>query len=272
MPTDHAARLDEVSDPEPDPEHRVLSPSVSRAVRVIERLSLGPSTLTELSKQLEIPKSSLHSILATLSAHNWIEVSGRELRQGKALFRTVVRYSRNVLLRPTFLEVGRRIVSETGETTFLGILEGNHVLHVARVDGTASLRYVALEGELGPAHASALGKVLLAEREPGEVATLFGSSTLPPLTPQTVTDLNQLLDDLSSVRSQGFALDLGEVVDGLYCVAAPVRDASGAAIASMALAAPAFRFSEHREEYIGLIRKASGEVSVRLGYLGNTQG
>lgn len=249
----------------PDPD-QILSPSVSRAIQVIERLSLGPSTLTELSRELDIPKSTLHGIVSTLATHDWVDIDGRTLRQGKGLFRAVIRYSHNALLKPTFLEVGRHIVSETGETTFLGVLEGENILHVARVDGTASLRYVAQEGEYGPAHASALGKVLLAEMKSDEVMALYETATLPALTPHSVTELNDLLGDLPEIREQGYALDLGEVSEGLYCVAAPIRDASGRAIASVALAAPEFRFHEHWDSYIHQICKAAAEISMRIGY------
>lgn len=249
----------------PDPE-RILSPSVSRAIQVIERLSSGPSSLTELSRELDIPKSTLHGILTTLAAHDWIKIEGRTLRQSKGLFRAVLRYSRNELLKPTFLEIGQRIVGETGETTFLGVLEGESILHMARVDGTASLRYVAQEGEYAPAHASALGKVLLADMPTEQVTQLFESATLPALTPHSVTELNDLLSDLPEIQAQGYALDQGEVSEGLYCVAAPIRDASGAAIASVALAAPEFRFQEHVSKYVSQIRQAATEISMRLGH------
>lgn len=249
---------------------RILSPSVSRAVQVIERLSLGPSTLADLSSQLDIPKSTLHGIVSTLAAHGWIDINGRELRQGKKLFQAVVRYSHNELLKPTFIEIGRRIVGETGETTFLGVLDGHKILHVARVDGTAPLRYVAQEGEHGPAHASALGKVLLAEKDPEEVEELFRLAPENTPFPDSEPDISRLIDFLPHIKAQGYALDLGEVIDGLYCVAAPIRDASGNAIASIALAAPEFRFSDRQTEFIDIICQSASEVSVRLGHVVKT--
>ena len=246
---------------------RILSPSVSRAVQVIERLSLGPSTLGDLSNQLDIPKSTLHGIVSTLAAHGWIDINGRELRQGKKLFQTVIRYSRNELLKPTFVEIGQRIVGETGETTFLGVLEDFEILHVARVDGTAPLRYVAQEGEHGPAHTSALGKVLLAEKAPPEIKELFELTAGNTSSSQSPLDIARFIASLPDIKGRGYALDLGEVVDGLYCVAAPIRDASGKAIASIALAAPEFRFSERDTEFINIIRQSATEISVRLGYV-----
>jgi DNA-binding IclR family transcriptional regulator len=246
---------------------RILSPSVSRAVQVIERLSLGPSTLADLSSQLDIPKSTLHGIVSTLAAHGWIDINGRELRQGKRLFQAVIRYSHNELLKPTFTEIGHRIVGETGETTFLGVLEDREILHVARVDGTAPLRYVAQEGDHGPAHASALGKVLLAEKDPQEVGELFDPSISDTLFSHSPLDISRLIESLPDIKEQGYALDFGEVVDGLYCVAAPIRDASGKAIASIALAAPEFRFSDRQTQFIDIIRQSALEISIRLGYV-----
>lgn len=245
---------------------QITSPSVSRAVQIIEYLSHGPSTLADLSKQLNIPKSTLHGILSTLEAHQWIQINDRQIRQGPGLFQTVIRYSQNEMLKPVFQEVGKRIVLACGETTFLGILDGDRILHVARVDGTAPLRYVAEEGEHGPAHASALGKVLLAEFDLDEVRNLLATPSLPAMTAHSLTGLDELLGYLPAVREEGYALDLGEVTEGLYCVAAPIRDASGKAIASIALAAPEFRFTERQSEYIGLISNAATEISTRLGY------
>lgn len=243
---------------------QVLSPSVSRAVQIIEFLSQGSSSFADLSKQLNIPKSSLHGILSTLEAHQWIEIKGRKISQGQRLFQTVVHYSQNAMLKPIFEEVARRLVTTTGETTFLGILEKHQILHIARVDGTSPLRYVAKEGEHAPAHASALGKVLLAEYKVNEVRAIFEAENL---TAKSIPSLNLLLKHLPAIREQGYALDQGEVIEGLHCVAAPIWNASKQAIASMALAAPEFRFVERENEYIRLLCEAAAEISARLGYV-----
>lgn len=245
---------------------RVRSPSVARAVKVLESLAAEPSTLSELSRTLNIPKSTLHSIVTTLIAQGWIEDEGGVLILGQELFRTGVLYGRNRGLVVAFRDIARRVVRQTGETTWLGLLVGRDVLHLARVDGTQPLRYVVEEGERLPAHSTALGKIVLAEKQPDELRDIFGSETLPALTSHTITQLSELEEHLHEVHQQGYALDKGEVDADLYCVAAPVRDATGRVIAGVSVAGPSNRFSEYLPTYTTTILETALDISRRLGY------
>jgi IclR family transcriptional regulator, KDG regulon repressor len=245
---------------------RAPSPSVARAVKVLEALAVEPDTLSELSRKLEIPKSSLHSIVTTLAEQGWLEDENGLLVLGQKLFQTGVLYGRNRGLVVAFRDIARRAVRQTGETTWLGLLIGRDVLHLARIDGTQPLRYVAEEGERLPAHTTALGKIVLAEKELAELREVFGQDNLPALTPHSITNLSELEEHLHEVREQGYALDKGEVDEDLHCVAAPVRDATGGVVAGVSIAGPAARFSEYLPTYTTIILDTAHAISHRLGY------
>lgn len=253
-----------------DNDIHVPSPAVARAVKALESLVAEPKTLSSLSRELEIPKSSLHGIVTTLISQGWITTSdsGR-LELGERLYDVGVLYGRSHRLVRTFRDIARRAVEETGETTFLGMLTGRNVEHLARVDGTQRLRFVVREGELVPAHATALGKVILAHRESSEIVRIFGSELLPAVTPRTVTRLTHLERQFALIREQGFALDLGEADADLHCVAAPVWDATDTVIASVAIAAPALRLSSRLTTFTDVVRGIALTISRQLGYEGD---
>lgn len=245
---------------------RLPSPAVARAVALLELLATEPSTLSKLSRKLNVPKSSLHGIVTTLNQRGWVESEDGHYVLGKKLFQTGILYGRNRGLVAAFHDVAQHVVKKTGETTWLGVLEGRDILHVTRVDGTEPLRYVVKEGERIPAHGTALGKVVLANKDPDELDSILGSSTLPVLTSNTIVELPKLKEHLRTVREQEFALDKGEVYGDLHCVAAPIRDASGQVVAGISIAGPASRFSQHLPAYTDIITDAALIVSHRLGY------
>lgn len=248
-------------------ENRVPSPAVARAVKILELLAAEPMTLSDLSRKLAIPKSSVHGIVATLIAQGWLvsSDSGR-LELGERLGEMGVLYGRSHRLIRAFREVAQRAVEETGETTFLGVLTGRNVEHLARVDGTQRLRFVVREGDIVPAHLTALGKVILAHRESSELIEIFGSDVLSAMTPRSITRLTDLELQFASIREQGYALDLGEADEDLHCVAAPVWDATETTIASVAIAAPASRLSSRLTAYADVVRGVGLAISRQLGY------
>lgn len=246
---------------------RVPSPSVSRALLALEVLATSPCTLGELSRKLGVPKSTLQGIMATLMAHGWVRHEDGRFVVGSRLFQVGVLYGRDRGLRAAFREVGVRVVHELGETTFVGVMDGLDILHLARLDGTQTLRYIAREGERVPVHATALGQVILADMTPEELTALFGKEILPALTPRTITRLSLLQEHLRTVRMNGYAFDDGQVDEELNCVAVPIRDATERVLAAMAVAAPAFRLTADRlPYYLEVLSQSAREISRRLGY------
>ncbi|HEU4429900.1 MAG TPA: IclR family transcriptional regulator C-terminal domain-containing protein, partial [Myxococcota bacterium] len=115
--------------------------------------------------------------------------------------------------------------------------------------------------------------VLLAGKSPVALAQLdkdrVRAGKLIAHTPATIVDRDKFFEQLRTVASQGWALDLEECARGLCCVAAPVHDAAGRVIAALSVSAPVFRVSESRihDEVAPRVIGAAGELSLRMGFV-----
>jgi IclR family transcriptional regulator, KDG regulon repressor len=113
---------------------------------------------------------------------------------------------------------------------------------------------------------SALGKVLLAYRDEEDVKRIIQTTGLPRFTDNTITDVDELLQNLVKIRKQGFAYDLEEIIPDLYCVAAPIYDHSGNVIAAISMSIPTFRFRRSQAEFRDAVIRTARKISKDLGY------
>lgn len=158
------------------------------------------------------------------------------------------------------------LVELSGETCFLGVLDQNTVLYIAAVHSPHAIRPAARVGSRMPLHSTGIGKVLLAWGDRERRAELL-SAPLERRTPNTITDLVTLDAHLADVRACGYAVDEVENEEGVRCVAAPIRDHTGATVAALSVSAPAYRFSE--DDLIRLapdLLRISAGISERLGH------
>ncbi|WP_433047654.1 IclR family transcriptional regulator [Dactylosporangium sp. CS-033363] len=217
--------------------------SADRTLDILEALATaGPSTLSELTRALDIPKSSLHGILRTMAARGWIEATDTRFRLGLKALRVGAAYldtDDSVGLLAGILD---DLAARFGETTHLGRLDGADITYVAKRESVHPLRLYSAIGRRLPAHATALGKALLAARPADELDALL-PDPLPALTPHTITDRIALHAELAAIRSRGYAVDREENTEGIVCVArvVPLRDPATDAIS---LSIPRTRVSE----------------------------
>ena len=179
-----------------------------------------------------------------------------------------------VLLETTeFRAIARRamehLVSLFGETVHLAALERGQVIYVDKLQGTRAVRVAetAIGGKFA-AHASAVGKAILAYRPCEEVVEILEREGMPALTPKTITSLEDFCEELERVRKRGYAHDLEEGVPELCCVAAPIRDYTGEVVAAISLSVPAYRFWPGEEKCRHTLMATAREVSINLGYVG----
>jgi DNA-binding IclR family transcriptional regulator len=158
-----------------------------------------------------------------------------------------------------------RLAAASCETANLCVLDAGQVLTLAEVLGTHPIKLSGWVGVRLPLHATAAGKVLLAALSEERRGAILAVG-LAALTPRTVTDQVQLLDELERVRSAGFALSVEELTTGLVAVAAPVRDHTGAVVAAMTAAGPGFRLTgAHLDRCIALVKQEAEATSRELG-------
>ncbi|MFS8480013.1 MAG: IclR family transcriptional regulator [Micromonosporaceae bacterium] len=247
--------------------------SADRALEVLEALAASPDqpSLVDLSRTLGIPKSSLHGILRTLSRRGWVESdpTGTRFRLGMRALQVGAAYldsDDTVGLLGTILD---DLARQFGETVHLGRLDGAYVVYLAKRESVHPLRLYSAIGRRLPAHATALGKALLAER-PDDVVDQLLTYPLAALTPHTVTDRDALLADLAAVRANGYAVDREESTAGVVCIAMalPLRTP---ALDAISLSVPVTRLDADGEQRIvGALRRAADEVQVARGLLSAT--
>ena len=247
------------------------SPAVSRAVAALNALARASDglTLSELARETGEPKSTLHGILATLVEAGLLVRDGatKRYRLGPHLLALAGAYARQSDLLRAFGEVARPLARELGETIQLAILQGRDVLYIGKQEGTQWVRLASEVGTRLPAHATSLGKCLLAWLPPEELERLLAAGPLVALTPRTITDPDILRAELAQVRARGYAIDRGETLPDLWCFGAPVRDAQGAVVAALSISVPVTRIASERiDELIAAARRAATELSLRLGY------
>ncbi len=242
--------------------------SADRALDVLEAVAAGPASLSELSRRLEIPKSSLHGLVRTLSDRGWVAPAegGTRLRLGLRALQVGTRFVDEDELVAQVAPSLDRLVAATGETVQQARLDGDQVVYLAKRDTAHPVRIISSIGTRLPAHATALGKALLADRSDEAVGALL-APPLAALTPRTLTDPDALAADLEATRRRGYAVDDGEAAEGLRCFAVVVPpgredDGGGLSTDAVSVSVPAFRLDPGREDRLVA---ALLEEQLRLG-------
>jgi DNA-binding IclR family transcriptional regulator len=203
--------------------------SADRTLELLETLAAAAQrpTLGELALQLGIPKSSLHGVLRTMLARGWVQTDETGTRFGLGLraLQVGAAYIETDPMVAVLSPVLDDLAGRFGETVHLGRLEGADVVYLAKRESVHPLRLFSAIGRRLPAHATALGKALLAARRDDEALGQL-SFPLRRLTQHTLTSRQRLLADLAATRERGYAIDREENSDGIVCLAVAVRRAS----------------------------------------------
>ena len=244
--------------------------SVDRAAAILEILARdGEAGVTEVARELGVHKSTASRLLAALDRHELVtqDTARGKFRLGVGLLRLAGAARRGLDLSEESRPVCRALAQEVGETVNLAILSGRDALYLDQVAGPAALSPHNWAGQRTPLHATSDGKVLLAYQSAAEILEHL-ALPLERFTGHTVTDLPEFCQVLAQVRERGYATAVDELEDGLTAVAAPVRNAEGAVIASISASGPSFRIPAERIPRIAnSVRRAAGEISRRLGWI-----
>ena len=214
--------------------------SVDRSVRILLALQAARRlSLSDLSARLDLPNSTVHGILRTLADHGMVEQEPGSLRYmlGPAVLRLSSVYLDSLEFRSRALKWAEELARRTGASVRAGVMLLDDVIvvhHEPRPDGSRQMPEV---GFVIPAHASALGKALLAYR-PDDLASLLTAGPLRSMTGETMVDAPTLREHLSAMHRTGVATEHDEAVLGESSLAAPVFDATGTAVGAVAVVLP----------------------------------
>ncbi|MEJ5023005.1 IclR family transcriptional regulator [Ochrobactrum vermis] len=216
------------------PQSPVTSQALTKALDLLAFISERPGlTLTEISEGLGASIATVHRLLATLEDRSFVEIEPAQQTWsiGAEAFRLGAAFLRRTNVVERSRPLMRDLMQATGETSNLGVLSTGQVLFLSQVETHESIRAFFPPGTLSPLHASGIGKALLSCQDSNGVEAMLQKKPLQRFTKNTITTKHALLDELKRIRDQGFSFDDEERTVGMRCVAAPILNAYGEAIA-----------------------------------------
>jgi DNA-binding IclR family transcriptional regulator len=214
--------------------------SVERALLILEALAeqRAPASVSDVANRLKLHPATAHRLLTTLVGLGWLE-QDEDTARYRLGPRPLAVGAVGLATSPLVQQAGaylRRLAEASGFNSYLSVLSGRKVIHLARSLGRLEFG-VPAEFEAGsrwhPTHSMAAGKVLLAHLPPEKRHEILPSEELSSLTPNTITRRSELEKELEQVRRQGYALDNGEWSEFIRGVAVPVIGAGGSVTASI---------------------------------------
>ena len=249
-----------------------LNKSLQRALRILDLFNESRPSLTasEIAESVGTTPATLYPTLHTLLSNGYlIRDDRKQFRLGMKLLER----SGQVLAQSDVRRVARPHLRELAQsrqvTADLGILYGQEVLYLERELGHPTAVLAEVVGRRVPAHCTSLGKVLLAFHPEASSATFLAGFSLTQYTPNTITDIVELAQELEGVRARGYALDVEEFHPGNACIGAPIWSHGGRVVAAVSLMLPVndrIRSRECPEEAAAVIA-TTNKISSELGFV-----
>jgi DNA-binding IclR family transcriptional regulator len=247
------------------------STSVDRTIAILEAVAGRVTGLSnaEISRKLEIPKSSASYILRTLEKHGYLR---RERETGKyRLGLKLLNLGRSALngvdAREVALPIMRHLVEHVHITSHLAILDGTQAVYVERVESPGFVKMDTWIGRRMEIYSTSVGKALAAHLPEAQVLAMLRERGMKRRTPTTLTNPTRYMRELESVRERGYALDDEENSVGVRCVAAPVFNAAGEIEAALNITGTTQQVNkETLPRIIDLVKESARRISTQLGY------
>ncbi len=243
----------------------------SGLVRAIGLLDLlvaeGPLRFAELEERSGLPKATLHRILNELIDERFVQLDERALTYNAGY--RILEMANRVWTRSDIRMLARdqllALNALSGETVQIAVHADTHAVVIDHVESSQSVRLSISVGNKAPVYCSGAGKVMLAWCDAEQREGIFSRISFARYTSNTLTSLPELRADLAKISERGYALDLGEHFLGTNCIAAPIVDHAGQAIAGISITAPSFRVGvDELVQWKEPLIAAAAEVSRRL--------
>lgn len=230
--------------------------TLDRALDLVEALSRHRQgvTVTRLASELEIPKSRVFRFLDTLRSRGYV----RKDEEGARYYLDTgfLAIARSVdaggdlrsLARPHLL----RLRDEVEETVHLAVPSGAGMVYIDKFDSGKPVGMASYVGQRLPLHCTSLGKAYLGHLQREECDRLLSALSLERRTDNTTVERQALIEELTAIKEQGYAMDDIENEDGVRCVGAALRDTANDPVAAISVSAPSYRFTRERAAELGL--------------------
>ena len=252
-----------------------LVQTIERTSLILDILGQSPQgiSIRELSARIKLPKGTIHRLISSLAYFGYARQDSK---------------TRNYFLGLKLVELGNLLLSQldlrkeaepflrdlterTKETVHMVFLDRDEIVYIDKLEldhNPSGLRMASRVGLRNPAHSCAVGKVLLSHLSEEELSRVIKEKGLPRRTENTIVDPIQLKEHLKSVRNQGYAIDDEENERGIRCIAAPIYNETGKAVAAVSISGPAFRITKKviQETLKKEVMETALKISQKLGF------
>lgn len=251
-----------------------LLSSVTNALRILRSFTLDEPEkgIRELAKELNLSKSSVQRLVATLSHEGFVakDPVTQKYRLGVSLLALSHVVTNHLEIHKEALPILEKLVEKLGETAHIGILEGIHVVYLHKVETKHPIRIFTDIGKNNPSYCTGCGKAILAYQQ-SEIIENVIAEGLVPYTDKTITIPSEFRDHLKAIKENGFAVSMEELNEGVVSIAAPIHDYTGHVYAALSIVGPIHRIhSNVIPSFAKEIMKAAAEISESLGYYKKT--
>lgn len=244
-----------------------MSSSVEKALQMVIALSQQRMTATELAEQLDVHRSTASRLVSTLEEYDFVRRSpDGTLRLGTFL----AALSRSAVTRTDVAETARPHLQQLGElhghTIHLAGVEETRIRYWDKIESRQTIRMYSTIGAVAPAHATGVGKAILAHLTESERGRLVRADALNMHTENTHQSYASLAADLDGVVERGWAIDDAEHEDFIHCVAAPIFDGQHGVVAAVSISAP--QVIVGRDQLLNMaddLRNTAHDISHEMG-------
>jgi DNA-binding IclR family transcriptional regulator len=226
---------------------RVGVQSLGRAFGILEEVARHREGigLADLSKRVGLHNSTTFHLAKTLVALGYIrqEADSKRYRIGRPLFALAASALDEIEMVRLATPILEELSVKTGESGHFAVRMGDAIVVIARTSGPGAFQLAERVGVVRPAHCTALGKVVLAALQPGQLERFLARADLKPSTENSITEIPALLAEIEEVRRTGIAYDDGEFNPEVRCVAVPVKDFTGQVVGALGISGPIWRLS-----------------------------
>ncbi|MFB5662975.1 IclR family transcriptional regulator [Alteribacillus sp. HJP-4] len=243
-------------------------PALDKAITILNALSnTKKMTVSEIHKQLNIPKSTVFVILNTLEKNNFIEkTNDGKFSLGHAIFHLGMSYYRNADIRNVAKPYMELLIKDTSFSCHLAVLVDDQPVYIEKVKSDSFVQFATQIGDTLPLHLSGVGKALASGMNKEEIKNAV-KDKLEAFTAKSYTTVEEVLEDIEDVRIMGYAIEDEQMEEGIRCIGAPILDNTGKVIAAISITSLVKDLPVAKIPIFGeKVRDTAQKISIELGY------
>lgn len=249
-----------------------LNTAILRGIEILRFVGQSdePVTIAEISKYLNIPKTSVFNIVNALVSEKFLSIENMKLKSyelGVGVFELGSLYLNKMELTKISSAFLEKLSNDIGETVFLAVVNDNELVYLDKHESKGTLRTTGNLGSRTSMYSTSLGKAILATYNSAQLNNYFEQIIFIPKTKSTITNKESLMENLNLIRERGYSISDEENEEGLFCIAVPIYNRMGQAIAAVSISTLKMKINDERIGVCAeLITKVALDISKKLGY------